>query len=126
MTTMHETLKKQVDLCRSNLVSPTQIVFNMTGGWWVSFHSPLVGLFSLRNSNQSAKCWANSPQMLDALDEEGKATMAYALVMLLRDKIPLGRDSRDPTKKFRIHWEDTGILFYDRISMQIRQAFLCT
>lgn len=112
-----ELVQRHEKLYRSNVVSLVEIAYKPRMGWWACFQCPvyLTGRQAFRQ-----RCWTNSAQGFDAMDETDRDGMAYVLAMQLRDKLPLQRTKgRDQAQRLRVHWFDTGIMWHDRISIQI-------
>ena len=110
-----EAILEQNALFSANFVSIVKIQYSLTSGWWAFFESSHV-----LNGRNRPSCWANSPAKLECMSKEERDIVMYVLAMRIRDRMPLMRQEPSPNDKLLIHWEDTGILWFDRINLQIR------
>jgi hypothetical protein len=115
--TQHALIQRHEQFFRSNVVSLAEIAYKPRSGWWACFHCPTY----LTALAARPRCWANSVQGFDAMNEEDRNAMVYVMAMQLRDKLPLQRvGEREQEHRLIIQWHDTGIMWYDRIAIQIR------
>ena len=115
----HALIDKHLRIYRRNLVCMLDLSYNMHSGWWAGFGIP----FRTYDANSSEKTWGNSSEAADALSTDEYEAVMYVLLMHIRDRIPVQTPSgAAPESRIikKLKWVDTGILWHDKINIQIR------